>query len=172
MSIEMTQCTVITDMKVAESVLPVTTLNNVQTHKQIGLRYGENNMLYLLIENENLVGICDYEPNIGDDDIKIIPYSGNIPMDRILYLNGKIADSENYVCINEKYVKKTKAVTNLLNTNTEVKNYLNDTDWLVIRHRDQLDLKQETSLTNEQYLDLLAKRQYARERVVEYESTI
>jgi len=45
---------------------------------------------------------------------------------------------------------------------------LNDTDWLVIRHRDQIDLKQQTSLTNEQYLDLLAKRQAARERVVEY----
>jgi len=45
---------------------------------------------------------------------------------------------------------------------------LNDTDWLVIRHRDQLALGQTTSLTNEQYLDLLTKRQAARERVVEY----
>ena len=129
-------------------------------------------MNYLLIENENLVGICDYEPNISDDDIKIITYSGNIPQERILYIDGKIVDSENYVFINGKYVKKTKAITNLLNTNTESKNYLNDTDWLVIRHRDQLDLKQKTSLTNEQYLDLLAKRQAAREKVVEYESTI
>lgn len=129
-------------------------------------------MNYLLIENETLVGICDYEPNIGQDDIKIIPYSGNIPMERILYIDGKIVDSENYVFINGKYVKKTKAITNLLNTNKEAENYLSDTDWLVIRHRDQLDLNQETTLTNEQYLDLLAKRQAARERVVEYESTI
>lgn len=129
-------------------------------------------MNYLLIENETLVGICDYEPNIGNDDIKIITYSGNIPQERILYLNGKIVDSDNYAFINGKYVKKTKAVTNLLNTNTEAENYLTDTDWLVIRHRDQVDLKQPTSLTNEQYLDLLAKRQAARERVMQYESTI
>ena len=98
-------------------------------------------MNYLLIENEKLVGVCDYEPNVGDDDIQVITYSGNIPR---------------------------RAIENLLNTNDEAKHYLNDTDWLVIRHRDQLALGQTTSLTNEQYLDLLTKRQAARERVVEY----
>ncbi len=46
-------------------------------------------MNYLLIENETLVGVCDYEPNIGNDDIQIIKYSGNIPKERILYLDGK-----------------------------------------------------------------------------------
>ncbi len=125
-------------------------------------------MNYLLIENEQLVGVCDYEPNIGEDNIRVITYSGNIPRERILYINGKIEDSDNYVFLNGKYVRKTKAITNLINTNSESKNYLKDTDWLVIRHRDQLALGQTTSLTNEQYLDLLTKRQAARERVVEY----
>ena len=125
-------------------------------------------MNYLLIENEQLVGVCDYEPNVGDDDIKILTYSGNIPKERILYLNGKIEDSNNYVFINGKYVKRTKAVENLIKINADATNYLTDTDWLVIRHRDQLALGQETSLTNEQYLDLLAKRQAAREKVNEY----
>ena len=125
-------------------------------------------MNYLLIENEQLVGVCDYEPNIGEDDIKIINYSGNIPKERILYINGKIEDSNNYVFINGKYIKRTKAVENLIKINAEATNYLTDTDWLVIRHRDQLALGQETSLTNEQYLDLLAKRQAAREKVNEY----
>ena len=125
-------------------------------------------MNYLLIENEKLVGVCDYEPNVGDDDIQVITYSGNIPRERIIYVDGKVADMNTYVFINGKYVKKTKAIENLLNTNDEAKHYLNDTDWLVIRHRDQLALGQTTSLTNEQYLDLLAKRQAARERVVEY----
>ena len=128
----------------------------------------EEIMNYLLIENEQLVGVCDYEPNIGEDNIRVITYSGNIPRERILYINGKIEDSDNYVFLNGKYVRKTKAITNLINTNSESKNYLKDTDWLVIRHRDQLALGQTTSLTNEQYLDLLTKRQAARERVVEY----
>ncbi|MBR1625515.1 MAG: hypothetical protein IJ681_00055 [Bacteroidales bacterium] len=125
-------------------------------------------MNYLLIENEQLVGVCDYEPNVGDDDIKILTYSGNIPKERILYLNGKIEDSNNYVFINGKYAKRTKAVENLIKINADATNYLTDTDWLVIRHRDQLALGLETSLTNEQYLDLLAKRQAAREKVNEY----
>ena len=125
-------------------------------------------MNYLLIENEKLVGVCDYEPNVGDDDIQVITYSGNIPRERIIYVDGKVADMNNYVFINGKYNKKTRAIENLLNTNDEAKHYLNDTDWLVIRHRDQLALGQTTSLTNEQYLDLLTKRQAARERVVEY----
>ena len=125
-------------------------------------------MNYLLIENEKLVGVCDYEPNVGDDDIQVVAYSGNIPRERIIYVDGKVADMYNYVFINGKYVKKTRAIENLLKTNDEAKHYLNDTDWLVIRHRDQLALGQTTSLTNEQYLDLLAKRQAARERVVEY----
>lgn len=126
-------------------------------------------MNYLLIENEELVGVCDYEPNTGEDDIKVIKYSGNIPPERILYLDGKIVDSNDYVFVNNKYVKKTKAVTELLNTNAEAKTYLEDTDWLVIRHRDQLAMNQQTSLTDAQYLDLLNKRQAARERVVEYD---
>lgn len=125
-------------------------------------------MNYLLIENNELVGICDYEPNIGEDNISVIPYSGNIPKERIIYLNGKIEDSNNYLFINGKYIKRTKAIETLVNTNNEAKNYLNDTDWLVIRHRDQLALNQQTSLTPEQYTDLLIKRQSARERVVEY----
>ncbi len=125
-------------------------------------------MNYLLIENEKLVGVCDYEPNVGDDDIQVVAYSGNIPRERIIYVDGKVADMNNYVFINGKYVKKTRAIENLLNTNDEAKHYLNNTDWLVIRHRDQLALGQTTSLTNEQYLDLLTKRQAARERVVNY----
>ena len=56
----------------------------MQILRQIGLQYGENNMNYLLIENETLVGVYDYEPNIGNDDIQIIKYSGNIPKERII----------------------------------------------------------------------------------------
>jgi hypothetical protein len=126
-------------------------------------------MNYLLIENGTLVGVCDYEPNIGTDNIQIIKYSGNIPKERILYLNGKIVDSNNFVYINGKYVKNTKMVSDLLEKNKSARNYLTDTDWLVIRHRDQLDLKLETSLNNEQYIDLLNKRQEARKQVTEYE---
>jgi hypothetical protein len=125
-------------------------------------------MNYLLLENEELVGVCDYVPNIGEDNIKILPYSGNIPKERILYINGSVEDSNNYTYLNGKLVKKTKAVEKLVQDNAEATDYLTNTDWLVIRHRDQVDLNQTTSLTNEQYLDLLAKRQQARDKVINY----
>lgn len=126
-------------------------------------------MNYLLIENEQLVGICDYEPNIGNDDIKILKYSGNIPKERILYLDGKVVDTKNFVFVNGKYIKNTKAVADILNKNKTARNYLTNTDWLVIRHRDQLDLNLKTSLNNDQYIDLLNKRQEARKQVIEYD---
>lgn len=126
-------------------------------------------MNYLLIENEQLVGICDYEPNIGNDDIKILKYSGNIPKERILYLDGKVVDTKNFVFVNGKYIKNTKAVADILNKNKTARNYLTNTDWLVIRHRDQLDLNLKTSLNNNQYIDLLNKRQEARKQVIEYD---
>jgi hypothetical protein len=132
------------------------------------LQFGENDMNYLLLENEELVGVCDYVPNIGEDNIKILPYSGNIPKERILYINGSVEDSNNYTYLNGKLVKKTKAVEKLVQDNAEATDYLTNTDWLVIRHRDQVDLNQTTSLTNEQYLDLLAKRQQARDKVINY----
>jgi hypothetical protein len=125
-------------------------------------------MNYLLLENDELVGVCDYVPNIGEDNIKILPYSGNIPKERILYINGSVEDSNNYTYLNGKLVKKTKAVEKLVQDNAEATDYLTNTDWLVIRHRDQVDLNQTTSLTNEQYLDLLAKRQQARDKVINY----
>ena len=125
-------------------------------------------MNYLLIENNQLVCVCDYKPNISDDNIQIIEYAGSIPAERILYIDGQIADSNDYVILNGKYVKNTAAVAELVNTNREAKKYLNNTDWIVLRHRDQVDSGLETSLTQEQYIDLLNKRQAARERVVEY----
>ena len=39
------------------------------------------------------------------------------------------------------------------------------TDWIITRHRDQVELGIVTSITNEQYLELLTKRQDWRSNV-------
>jgi hypothetical protein len=51
-------------------------------------------------------------------------------------------------------------------TNQELIQYLADTDWLVLRHRDQLELGLETSLSNDEFIEILRKRQESREMVV------
>ncbi len=50
-------------------------------------------------------------------------------------------------------------------TNTAL-NFLNDTDWKVTRHRDQQAQGIETSLTEEEYQQLLVDRQSARDSVI------
>ena len=43
--------------------------------------------------------------------------------------------------------------------------FLDGTDWLVIRHRDQVELGIQTSLSNEEYQDLLLERQSKRDSI-------
>ncbi len=50
--------------------------------------------------------------------------------------------------------------------NQEAEQFLNDTDWMVIRHRDQLALGIPTSLTEEEFRQLLLDRQAARDQVI------
>lgn len=45
---------------------------------------------------------------------------------------------------------------------TEAQEFLNQTDWKIIRHKEQQDLGIETSLSNEEYLSLIAERQERR----------
>ena len=44
----------------------------------------------------------------------------------------------------------------------EARDFLNNTDWKVIRHREQLELGIETSLSAEEYLSLIIERQNKR----------
>jgi len=46
---------------------------------------------------------------------------------------------------------------------TEAQEFLNNTDWKVIRHKEQEDLGIKTSLTSQEYLELIKLRQVKRE---------
>lgn len=50
--------------------------------------------------------------------------------------------------------------------------YLEKTDWLVTRHRDQVDLKVDTSMTDAEYQTLLQKRQATRVEIVDQEALV
>lgn len=49
--------------------------------------------------------------------------------------------------------------------NNSAREFLSETDWVVIRHRDQLDIGGQTSLTDDEYRSLLLERQQKRESV-------
>ena len=44
-----------------------------------------------------------------------------------------------------------------------IKEFLTSTDWLVQRHKEQLDTETTTSLTAEEYVELISYRQYLRQ---------
>jgi hypothetical protein len=47
----------------------------------------------------------------------------------------------------------------------DAKQFLNDTDWKVIRHRDQVDAGVSTSLSEVEFAQLLTERQAARDKI-------
>lgn len=57
------------------------------------------------------------------------------------------------------------AADNLEKARLDARKMLADTDWKVIRHRDQLDAKLPTSLTEEEFAQLLKDRQTARDSI-------
>jgi hypothetical protein len=68
--------------------------------------------------------------------------------------------------INNRWLVDADAVINTANSEESI-SFLNSTDWKVIRHRDQLALGVETSLTTEEFQELLRERQNAREQIME-----
>lgn len=58
-----------------------------------------------------------------------------------------------------------RIISNEINSR-EYQTFLNETDWQVVRHRDQLELGIETSLTNEEFFDLLRARQDSRDKII------
>lgn len=91
---------------------------------------------YLLVEKTNL----------NDIEVPIRPHSDAI------FQNGQ------WVLDADILVSKTAS--------KEALAFLSSTDWKVIRHRDQLALNIETSLSEEEYILLLEKRQQARREVI------
>lgn len=47
----------------------------------------------------------------------------------------------------------------------EALEFLNSTDWQITRHKEEQDLEIETSLSNEEYLELITKRDESRRKV-------
>jgi hypothetical protein len=68
--------------------------------------------------------------------------------------------------INNRWLVDADTIINTANSEEAII-FLNSTDWKVIRHRDQLALGVETSLTTEEFQELLRQRQNAREQIME-----
>lgn len=117
--------------------------------------------MYAILKNGVCVGVNslllnEAELADGEDQIELKDHPDN-PMTLLgkVYISGEFVEPE-------KTTREKQLEENYIQTL-----FLSDTDWKVIRHRDQLSLGVETSLTEAEYKELLKARQKARDAVVE-----
>ena len=95
---------------------------------------------------------------------QIVMYDGKVfATDSNLYFLNSEGKYEKYT---DEEFKEQQEIKQVVQTTNQSLQFLDDTDWKVTRHRDQLTLGIETSLTNEEYLNLLTQRQEARDLVI------
>lgn len=95
---------------------------------------------------------------------KIVMYDGKVfATDSNLYFLNSEGKYEKYT---DEEFKEQQEIKQVVQTTNQSLQFLDDTDWKVTRYRDQLALGIETSLTNEEYLNLLTQRQEARDLVI------
>ena len=117
-------------------------------------------MKYLCIEENRVVSALDYEPNvpssvevvsITDDDYKLI------------------TDGTHFFDTNSKSVtQKPKLILDKMQEEKDKDNlrqFLNDTDWKVLRHIRQKALNAQTTLSEEEYIALEQERTAAASKI-------
>jgi len=113
-------------------------------------------MQYICIEEDKIVSILNYEPNVPSS-VEVVEINDED------YL--KIQNQTHYFDIvtkstvpvpNEELEKRQQTKENI-----ESREFLNTTDWMVLRHLRQRTLGVATSLTEEQFLDLEQRRHAA-----------
>lgn len=119
-------------------------------------------MKYLCLENNIVISILSYEPTVPDS-VTIIP----ITDDQYQNLENKSAyfDIKSMSVLDRDNIyrqnKKNKE------NNALEREFLNSTDWIILRHLRQKALNIETSLTEFEYLDLERQRHDASNRIVQ-----
>jgi hypothetical protein len=121
-------------------------------------------MKYICRENGNVISLLDYQPNvpssvtvleIADDDAAKLDQGTHI-----------------FDVSSQSIIAKSDAIIAQENTaeqNGQEREFLNATDWKVLRHIRQKALGITTTLTEEQYLALEREREDAAQRIVDIE---
>lgn len=118
-------------------------------------------MYYICIENNEVVSALSYEPSVPDS-VKVVEISDE-DYEKIqkethwfnVETNSVETLAQEILAKKEEYVK-----------NGEFREFLYESDWKVLRHIREKALGLETSLSDEEYLDLEQQRQKAAGSIV------
>jgi hypothetical protein len=110
-----------------------------------------NNMYYVCIEDNQVTSIVDYEPNVPD----------TVSIETITNAKFKsIADGKSYYdAIKREVVKVATSIIKSEEKSKKALEFLNDTDWKVLRHIRETGLGIEPSLSAAEYIKLEKERQ-------------
>ena len=118
-------------------------------------------MYYVCIENNKVISVLNYEPNVPVS-VTVIPITDAE--------EAQIIQQTHYFDVDSRTVKSvdpsvTEQKAQQL-ANAREQEFLNSTDWKVLRHIRQKALNITTSLTDAAYLELEQQRQSAAARII------
>lgn len=113
-------------------------------------------MYYICIEDNKIVSVLDYQPNVPAS-VRVVEITDE--------QNQSILNRTHYFDVSSNSVKTVSAEQSQLNLQAksalEKQQFLDSTDWKVMRHIRQKALGIETTLTEEEYIALEQERQIA-----------
>ena len=124
-------------------------------------------MYYVVIEDNKISGILNYEPNVPETHtvVEVTDEEHNsIVTDKTHYFDLATLTVKSYsqTYLDTEAAKETQRITN-----AEKRKFLSESDWKVMRHIREKALGQPASLTDQQYLDLEQARATAAAAIVE-----
>lgn len=118
-------------------------------------------MYYICIENGKLINVFNYKPNTPNT-VTVIEISNDE--------FNKVQNNTHYFDIKKMRIlpntKKINDIKKIQQKNKEALNFLQSTDWMVLRHLRQQFLKIKTSLSEDEYKNLELKRNKAASEIV------
>jgi len=123
-------------------------------------------MHYLLVEDNQVTSILNYEPNVPDT-VTVVPITDEEHKDltesKVSYFDIPSMQIKKYT---QDQLNSQKSLEEQNKINAENREFLNSTDWKILRHLRETNLGVPTSLSQEQYLDLEQQRKGAASRIV------
>ena len=117
-------------------------------------------MYYICIENELVISILNYQPSVPEtvSVVEISDEEYRLIETQTYYFN---VSEMKILPISEQEIEKKQQEKD----NVEPREFLNSTDWMVLRHLRQRTLGVSTSLTEQQFLDLEQRRDQAATKI-------
>lgn len=118
-------------------------------------------MHYVCIENNSIVSILNYRPNVPGS-VSVVEISDE--------QESQLKNQTHYFDLNSKSVTPISGTVSAQKAqdlaNAQEREFLNSTDWKILRHIREKALGIATSLTESQYLELEQQRAAAAARIV------